>query len=482
MNIRLIMAMAGLILALIGFSMLFPAMLCFLDEDGNWPVFGIIGMFGMIAGIMMYLRGGIREDDVKPREAYLMVVIAWVLASVYGAVPYMGTGTMNRFADAIFESVSGFSTTGATVLADIESLSRGVLLWRAMTHWLGGLGIISLFVALMSFLGQGSQQVFLRETTGPLKEKLAPKVREAAAILWRIYIIMTVAEVLLLVMLGMDWFDAVCHAFATIATGGFSTKNASVGYYANPGVHWVIMIFMLLGSVNFALFFQAYQRRSLSGFWKNGEFRLYMIILGAATLFVGIYLWTAGFGPVAALREAAFHVVSVMTTTGFVTRNFDSWAPAVQTVLLMVMLVGGSSGSTAGGVKVARVQLLFTQTRLEIRQALHNRAILSAKVDQKPVSHENMLRGLTFIALYGLVIAFGTLIMSLFDLDLISAVTAVITCVANGGPGLNRVGPTQNYSFVPDAGKYILSFLMLLGRLELYTVLVLFTPEFWRKK
>jgi trk system potassium uptake protein TrkH len=474
--------MTGLILMLMGLSMLFPAMLCFLSEDGDWPVFGILGMSGMIAGIMLYLREGIREEDVKPKEAYLMVAAAWVTASVYGALPYLATGVMDGFADAFFESMSGFTTTGATVLSDIEALSRGILLWRAMTHWLGGLGIISLFVALMSFLGQGSQQIFLRETTGPLKEKLAPKVKETAWILWRIYTVMTVAEVLLLHLFGMDWFDAVCHAFSTVATGGFSTKNASIGYYTNPGVHWVVIIFMFLGGVNFTLFFHAFQKRSLTVFWKNGEFRLYSIFGGAAALAVGIYLWAAGFEFPAALREAVFHAVSVVTTTGFTTQDYNLWAPAVQMILLIMMLVGGSSGSTAGGMKVGRVQLLFTQTRLETRQALHTRAVLSAKVDQKPVSHETMLRVLTFIALYGLTVALGTLIMSLFDMDLVSAATAVITCVANAGPGLSRVGPTQNFSFVPDLGKYILSFIMLLGRLELYTILVLFTPDFWSKK
>jgi trk system potassium uptake protein TrkH len=483
MNYRMILAMMGLILTLIGLSMLFPALLSLLDGDRDWVVFGVAGLLGVLSGILLYMWGRFQDEgDIKTREAFMIVVLTWVLASVYGAVPYVGTGAMARFSDAFFESMSGFTTTGATVLSDIESLNRGILLWRAMTHWLGGLGIISLFVALMSFLGQSSQHVFLRETTGPIKEKLAPKVKETAAILWRIYIIFTITQVLLLMLFGMDWFDSVCHSFSTMGTGGFSTKNASLGHYTHSGIYWVTALFMAIGGVNFGLIFQAFQKRNPLFFWKNGEFRLYVTILGMTILVVGTYLWINGDTLLTALRDAVFQVVSIMTTTGFIVRDFDIWAPAVQLIFFMLMLVGGCSGSTGGGMKVGRIQLLFAQIRLEMRQALHARAILSAKVDLKPVSHEIMLRVLTFIALYGLVIAFGTLIMTLFDLDLISAVTAVITCVSNAGPGLNRVGPTQNFSFIPDLGKSFLSFIMVLGRLELYTILVLFTPDFWSKK
>ena len=384
--------------------------------------------------------------------------------------------------DAFFETMSGFTTTGASVFQDVESLPHGILFWRSLTHWLGGMGIVVLLVAILSSVGMGGMQMFRAESPGPVTEKIKPRIRETAKILWFTYLLFTVVQTLLLWFFGMSLFDALCHTFGSVATGGFSTKNTSMGFYDNSSIYWVTIIFMFLSGANFSLYYQALRGKSLKTFWRNGEFKCYTLIVSLAILIIWLDLFFNGMGSYTqTLTAASFQVVSMITTTGYASTDFDTWSALSKSILVFVMFIGGCSGSTGGAIKVGRIMVLLKQGLLELKRFIHPKQILNLKINGRFVSNEITINILQFFFIYITIAALATITMTGLGLDLVSAFTAVAATLGNVGPGLGKVGPMVNYGFIPDSGKYVLSFLMLLGRLELYTVLVLLTPSFWRE-
>lgn len=481
MNYQKIISLLGIMLMIIGISMIFPLIWSIYYGDSDWLAFLLSSIVTSLVGFLAHKATKL-EGAFHNREAFIVVTFSWLLASAFGAIPYILSGVFTSYADAFFETMSGFTTTGASVLTDIESLPHGVLFWRSLTHWLGGMGIVVLFIAILSSVGTGGMQMFRAESPGPVAEKIKPRISETAKILWYTYLLFTVIETLLLWILGMPLFDALCHTFGTLATGGFSTKNTSIGYYESPLIHWVIIIFMFMSGTNFALYYQALRGRSLWNFWRNSEFKLYLLIVLVSIAFVSADLYFSGTENIGnILTLASFQVVAIVTTTGYATADFDRWPFFAQAVLVALMFVGGCAGSTGGSIKVGRILVLLKQSLLELQKVVHPRAIMSLKIGGKNVPTDIVINILQFFFIYMLIAVVGTVLMALLGLDLTSAFTAVAATLGNVGPGLGKVGPAQNYSFMPDTGKYLLSFFMLLGRLELYTVLVLILPSFWKK-
>lgn len=420
------------------------------------------------------------NQAINYREGFAVVALGWVAASLVGALPFMLTGYIPSFADALFETVSGFTTTGASILTDVEALPHSLLYWRSLTHWLGGMGIMVLFVSVIAGMGVRANQIFRAEVPGPVSDKISPRIQETARLLWKTYVVMTLVMLVLLLVFGMDLFNAICHTFATLATGGFSTKTQSVGYWNSAAIQWIITIFMFLSGANFALHYQFYSKRSVMQYLKNREFRLYTFIVLAATgiAFFGI---TQAKGLEEQIRMSAFQVVSIITTTGFATVDFDQWTPIGKGVLLLLMFIGGSAGSTAGGIKVGRYLIAMQRAKIELKQMVHPKAMISQRFGDRFLHDSLVINVLQFFFLYIMLVFFGTLSMNILGLDLITGLTATLACLGNIGPGLGAVGPVGNYGFIPDIGKYILTVLMLLGRLEIYSLVVLFIPEFWKE-
>lgn len=418
------------------------------------------------------------NQSINYRETFAVVGLSWIAASLVGSLPFILTGYAS-VADAVFETVSGFTTTGATIFSDVEALPHSLLFWRSLTHWLGGMGIIVLFVSIIGGIGVRANQLFRAEVTGPVSDKLSPRIRETARFLWITYVFFTVVLTILLLVLGMDLFDALCHAFGTVSTGGFSTKNQSIAYWDSALIQWTITLFMFLCGASFSLHYQVFARKSLKQYLLDGEFRLYSLIILAAT-FTGVFGITQANGVEEHLRASAFQVVSIITTTGFASMDFDQWTPLSKTVLLILMLIGGCAGSTAGGIKVIRHLIALERVKIEIKHLLHPRATISQKFGDRFIDDSLVINVLQFIFFYGMLAMLGTLAMTALGLDLVSGFTASASCLGNIGPGFGSIGPMVNYGFIPDLGKYLLSLLMLLGRLEIYTLILLFYPDYWR--
>ncbi len=482
MNIRGIVALLGIVLIIIGLAMLLPMAWSLYYADGDWKAFLYPAFITLGFGMITFFAAG-QRGEYNSRDAFAAVTLSWIAASVFASLPYMFSGVLPTFADAFFETMSGFTTTGASVFSDVENLPHGILFWRSLTHWLGGMGIVVLFVALLSSLGAGGMQMFKAEAPGPVAEKIKPRISETAKILWMTYVVLTILQIILLWVSGMSFFDALCHAFGTLATGGFSTKNASIGFYEQPLIQWIVILFMFMAGANFTLYFQALRRRNLQNFWRNIEFRVYLIIVAVfIVLITAMLAFTIPQPFEASLRQAAFQVVSVITTTGYATADFGLWPFFIQALLVILMFIGGCSGSTSGSIKVGRILILTKQYRIEMQRAMHPRGIFDVKVGGKHVGIDVVINVHQFFFIYMLIVAISVIIISLLaDLDIVSSFTAVAATLGNVGPGLGRVGPMENYGFIPAAAKYYLSFLMLLGRLELYTALVFFLPSFWKK-
>ena len=507
----------GALLVALGATLLVPAVYALATGEAAWAAFGGVAA-GALAGGGGLWRALRPRDEIRIREGFAIVALAWLLLSLVGALPWVLTGTLAGYTDAFFETMSGFTTTGATILGGpgtpaIEAVPESFLLWRSLTHWLGGMGIIVLTIAVLPMLGVGGMQLFKAEVPGPSADKLTPRVTETAKRLWAIYVALTVLQALLLLP-AMSPFDAVNHAMATLATGGFSTENGSVGQYGSAYVDWVITAFMLLAGVNFALHYRLLHRDGLV-FW-NTELRVYLGIVVAATALLTLSLWepaapalppaVAPSGEVAgalpgaetdgadvsrdgvryerfadALRFGAFQAVAVITTTGFGTADYEAWPPFAAAVLFGLFFVGGMAGSTGGGVKVVRVVLILKNAFREMRQLVHPHAILPLRLDGRVVPEAVMRNVLSFIVLYVGLIGAGTLVMGFLGLDLLSAFSATFSCVGNVGPAFGTLGPTETYTHVPAVGKWVLSVLMMAGRLEIFTVLLLLSPSFWKR-
>jgi trk system potassium uptake protein TrkH len=479
MQIQLVLHVLGLLLIFLSGSMLLPLPFSIYYGDGHHHYFLIPAGITFITGFLFFKLTK-RKRDLRAREGFGIVTLGWIFFSLFGCLPFLISGAIPTLTDAFFETMSGFTTTGATILTDIEALPHGLLFWRSLTHWMGGMGIIVLSLAILPFLGVGGMQLFKAEVPGPVPDKLTPRITETAKILWGVYVIISALETILLMFGGLNLFEALCHTFGTMATGGFSTRTASIGSY-NAYVQYVVIFFMLVAGTNFALHYQFLKKR-ISGYHRSKEFLFFIGLVIAGTLFIGIdnllnhyhHLETA-------FRNTLFQVTSILTTTGYGTADFEQWAFSSQFLLFMFMFIGGCAGSTGGGMKVIRLYILIKFVSAEVKRLLHPNAVIPVRVGNQVIPREIVTHVLGFLALMLGLFIIGVLIMTRLGLDLVSAFGAVAATLGNIGPGLGSVGPADNYAHIPIAGKWILTFFMLAGRLEIYTVLIMLAPSFWKK-
>ncbi len=479
MNLRLDVGILGMLSALLGVFLLGPLALAAARGE---PTRGFLLAIG--AALALAVAGaavGRRSSrSLLTRDGFFVVTVGWLLASTIAAVPYADSPHFGGPVDALFEAVSGITTTGSTILTDIEAVPRSLLLWRSMTQWLGGMGIILFTIAILPLLGVGGMQLFKAEVPGPVADKLTPRLAVTARYLWYVYVGLTVAELLLLRALGLGWLDATDHALTTLATGGFSPMNASIAAYSSPYVRWVIIVFMFLAGTNFVLHF-----RLLSGRWRevvrDDELRWYAALTAVfAMSFAGVLAWN-GSGLYRAVEDAAFTTVSLITTTGYATADFETWPLALQGMLGILLVFGGMAGSTGGGVKTLRTLLAFRALRTTFRKMLHPHAVTPLIYRGSMVRSDVMNAIWGFFAIYLVLAVVGMLVINLSGADMVTAWTASLTAIGNVGPGLGDVGPTDNFAAMPGFAKLTLAFLMLCGRLEIYTVILVFLPGFWRR-
>lgn len=475
MNLRGVFFLLGRLLLALAGALLIPAAVAYFDGKAGLVAFLISAAVAAIAGIILERTFLQREEFTFGRhEAFVLVASAWLVATLVGALPYVLIKGPGFIIDGVFESASGFTTTGASILSDVESESKALLLWRALTQWLGGMGIIVLGIAVLPKLAIGGMELLGAEAPGPIQEKLTPRLAQTAKALWGIYALFTASEAAILMMLGLGPLDAVAHSFATMATGGFSTRNAGIAAYGNPAVEMTVVFFMLLAGASFALHFQWIRGRP-QALLRDPEFRLYAGILAVGTLLITTDLLWRGmsYGVGSGLRVGVFQVTSIVTTTGFATADFDAWPHFSRALLFVMMFIGGCAGSTGGSVKVVRILIVFKKIAVDLRSMVRPHAMLPLRVGARTVPEGVVSSVTTFFLLFLVLFAIGGLLLTLFGLDALSAFSASAACLGNIGPGFGSVGPTMNYASLPGAAKPLLAFLMIVGRLELYTILVL---------
>ena len=478
-NFKTIIRIIGILLLLETVMFLVCSSVSFYYRESDMLDFWKAG--GITAGIGLLLaalgKGG--ERQLTRRDGYVLVSFAWVAFSLFGMLPFYIGGYIPDIADAFFETMSGFSSTGATILDDIESLPHGILFWRSMTQWIGGLGIIMFTIAVLPIFGVSGLQVFAAEASGPTHDKVHPRI--TAKWIWSIYTGITTLLVCLLMLGGMDWFDSICHAFATTGTGGFSTKQASVAYYNSPYIEYVISIFMFISGINFTLVL-LFVNRKFKKFISNAELKFYFgsVVLFTAVIAIVLY-YTSPMGMEESFRKSLFQVISLQTSTGFATDDYMQWTPVLWGLLTIIMLMGACAGSTTGGLKCIRMVILTKVSRNEFKHILHPNAILPVRINKQVISPSIVSTVLAFCFIYISIIVIGTLLMMAMGVGAEESMGCVISSIGNMGPGLGETGPAYSWNALPDAAKWLLSFLMLLGRLELFTVLLLFTPDFWKR-
>ena len=481
MNLRAVIRVLGFLLAVTAVSLLLPAGISALYGDTDAWSFLIAALVGFVTGAALWWSGA-DARAIRIREGFAVVTLGWLAVGLLGGLPGWLSGQVAGYTDAAFESISGFTTTGASILTDIESRSHGMLFWRALTHWLGGMGIVLLALAILPLLGVGGMQLFRAEVPGPVAERLTPRISQTAKLLWGVYLLLTVLETVALMFGGMSLFDAVCHAFATMATGGFSTRNASVGAYGSAAIEWTIIVFMFLAGTNFTLHYLALTGK-LRAYVKDDEFRFYCLVITVASILIILPLLAVHIFPSIhdTVRHGVFQTVSIMTTTGFGTSDYLLWPPVAHAILLILMSVGGCAGSTGGGIKVMRLLLLLKVGKLELKKLVHPRAVTTLWFNGRAVQPQLATNVLGFFLLFMVVYVFGVVVLTLGGRDIVTAVGATAATLGNIGPGLGSVGPACNYAHFACWEKWLLIFFMLAGRLEIYTVLVLFLPEAWRR-
>jgi len=453
------------------------------------------GIITIFLGLLLYFFNKPTSTNIQKKEGYLIVTLGWLTLSFTGMLPYLFTGAIPNITDAFFETLSGYSTTGSSILTDIESMPKGILFWRSATHWIGGMGIIVLTIAILPLLGIGGMQLFMAEAPGPSADKLHPRITDTAKRLWLIYVTLTLAEFFLLKVAGMTWFDAINHAMATVSTGGFSTKNASLSHWNGmPMVQYIVIFFMFVAGTNFVLTYFALKGK-VRKVIQSEEFRYYFFgVLSIATIIAVIIIFfqdetlqttiahPAVLGKTeSAIRHALFQVISVVTTTGFVTADFTMWSFFATGIFFALFFLGGSAGSTSGGIKVMRHIVMLKNSFLEFKKTLHPNAIIPVRYNGKSVSQNIVFNILSFFVIYMLIFIISSVILTLLGLDFMSALGAAASSLGNIGPAIGSVSPVDNFSHLSVGAKWFCSFLMLIGRLELFTVLILFTPFFWRK-
>jgi len=480
MHIVSVIHVLSLLLIFLAAAMLLPIPFSLYYGDADFvPLLlsaGITLLFGLVG-----FKVSRFDKDLRPKEGFAIVTFGWLFFAIFGSLPFVLSGAIGSYTDAFFETMSGFTTTGATILTDIEVLPHGVLFWRSLTHWIGGMGIIVLSLAILPFLGVGGMQMYRAEVPGPTADKLTPRIAQTAKILWGVYVTFTAVETVLLMFGGMDLFDALCHSFGTLATGGYSTKNASIGAYGSAYIDYVVVFFMLIAGTNFALHY-----RFIKGDWKvyfrNQEFLFFVSLVGLATFFIGIDTYYNHYHNVTdTVQNSLFQVVAILTTTGYSTADYEQWSFSSQFILFMLMFFGGCAGSTGGGIKMLRVHILVKSVFAEITRLLHPHAVVPVRIGGIAVPREVVANIVGFFILFVMIYVVSVFIMSAMGLDMATSFGSVAATLGNIGPGLGAVGPTDNYAHIPTSGKWFLTFLMLSGRLELYTVFILFSPSFWKK-
>lgn len=483
MNLKVIIRILSFLLLIISGFMTIPAFIAAVNNEtaallAFAATIGISFIFFFIVDLIFRDAG---TDNISTRDGFLFVSLSWIFASLIGALPFYISGAIPSLADAYFETMSGFTTTGASILTAVEPHPKSILFWRSLTHWLGGMGIVVLTVAILPALGIGGLQLISAESPGPTVDKLTPRITETAKILWFIYIGFTVIQVILLLSGGMNLFDSLAHTFGTVATGGFSTKNTSVAYYNSAYIDWVITIFMLLAGMNFSLHFWLLKGK-LGNLSRDTELKGYFAIVIVSTLIITFDTFGKSYSTISeALRYAAFQVATIITTTGFATADYEKWPFLSQAVIFILMFIGGCSGSTAGGVKVLRIVTLLKQGLNEMKYFIHPRGVFTLRINRLPVKKDIVYAISGFFFLYILFLLITTLVAASSGADVETSFTSALTTMGNIGPGFGKVGPTDNFAFYPDYAKWWFSFAMLIGRLELYTVLILFTVTFWKK-
>jgi trk/ktr system potassium uptake protein len=482
MRWRFVLNIVGVLLLFFGLTMIFPLIAGLYYKDQSVvPVLVSMGVT-MVGGFILYaITRGVKSEHISQREGMAIVTVGWTAVGFFGALPFYLGGEIPCFVDAFFESVSGFTTTGSSILTNIEAVSKGLLFWRSFIQWLGGMGIIVLSIAILPFLGVGGMQLYKAEVPSPVPDKLKPRIRDTAMILWKVYALFTVAETVLLMIGGMGFFDALCHTFTTMPTGGFSTQNASVAHYNSTYFDMVIVFFMLMAGVNFSLHYQMLRGKPLA-FWRDSECRFFLGLTLLLVLVVSFDIFGTVYDSMGqALRFGAFQVVSILTTTGFATADYEGWPAMSQLIILGCMFLGASAGSTGGGMKCLRVMLYLKYCYKELFSLVHPRAVKQIKIGGKPVPDDVMRSVLGFLGLYIGLFAVCSVVLAGMGVDFVTSFAAVAATIGNIGPGFGFVGPTENFAEMPYLGKWLLSWCMLLGRLEIYTVVILLVPEFWRK-
>ncbi len=491
-DVKVVAGVSGALIFFMGFALLLPLPLSLYDQESIWWVYASSALIAFILG------GGLfwiyrPQTDLRAREAFLVVSLTWIILSAFGALPMYLSGSLTHFTDAFFEAMSGLTTTGATVYGGTTSdgvfngllvdQPRSILLWRSLMHWFGGMGFVVLSVAVLPFLSVGGgSQLFSAESSAGMTDKITPRVQEAATWLWGVYLTFTLVNFILLwVHPKMDWFDALNHAMATLATGGFSTKDASLAYYDSAYLDWITIFFMFSAGISFTMHFRLL-RGEFRVFGNNRETRFYSLMVLISVVFVSAILWiTGGYDILDALRYGAFQVVSIITTTGFITYNYEVWPSLAVLFLFLLFFTGGTAGSTAGGIKSFRILILLKNTMREIRQTVHPRGVLPVQIGSKNIEPATIMRVLSFVISYVFFFSIGSLILSALGLDFMSAIGASISCLGNIGPAFGEFGPVNNYASMPMMGKWTMSLLMMIGRLEVFTVLVLFSKAYWRE-
>jgi trk system potassium uptake protein TrkH len=468
----LLMLLSLLMFPGLGFSFYF-------NSGDHYPLL-MSASASLIVGAIMFFSFAKQDQNIRKREGYLIVTLSWVFMSIFGMLPYMLSGTTATFSDALFETVSGLTTTGASILTDIEVVPEGILFWRSMSQWVGGLGIIVLTVAIFPLLGIGGIELFVAESPGPTSDKLHPRIQETAKRLWLIYVGLTFTLGVLYYFGGMTFFDAVNHALTTMATGGFSTKNASMAFYDSAFIQYSSIIFMFLAGTNFTVIYFGLTGK-FDKVWRSDEFKAYTstIIVLAFFITVPVYFYS-GQDLEKSFRDTLFQIVSLITTTGFVSADYTSYHDGLTLIFFMLLFLGASAGSTAGGIKFVRHLTFFKNSWLEFKRIVHPRAVVPLKINGDRVTGKIITHIMNFLLIYLMIFVTGSVVISLMGYDILTSFGAVATCLGNVGPGIGKVGPIYNFAFFDPYSKMILSFLMLLGRLELFTILVLFTPYFWR--
>ncbi|GAA0881386.1 TrkH family potassium uptake protein [Algoriphagus jejuensis] len=469
----------GALMFLIGVLMLPAVFISWIYGEDSSPIV-ISAAISLSIGLIFYFSFAKYDQLIRKREGYLVVTLSWLIMTIFGMLPFFLSDHVHTISDAVFETVSGLTTTGASILTDIEAMPKGLLFWRSMTQWIGGLGIIVLTVAIFPLLGIGGSELFVAESPGPTSDKVHPRISETAKRLWYIYVGLTVAATMLYWAGGMAFYDAINHSLTTMATGGFSTKNASMAFYDSAFIQYVAIIFMFLAGTNFTLIYFGLVGK-FSRIVKSDEFKAYAgaVVLLTLIVFTGILMHSDYSGELA-FRKAAFQVVSIITTTGFVTDDYTQYGMGITFICFMMLFLGGSAGSTAGSIKFVRHMVFLKNSWLEFKRIVHPRAIVPLIINGEMVSGRIINNIMNFLLIYLSTFVIGSLTISVLGYDLETSLGAVATCLGNVGPAIGKVGPVDNFAFFSPAAKNVLSFLMLLGRLELFTILILFTPFFWR--